>query len=280
MTQTLKQLVKEEVKAVLQEKSIQAHLQDRGIDLKNTSVVFDTENKKCWFFLYNLSGKLVGVQRYWPQGIKTTGGKLTPDNAKYFTTVSDEGNSKHIAVWGLESYRIDSPYLFVTEGIFDANTIHAAGYPAIAMLSNDPTKQTVYWLKTLPQTTIAICDNDIAGKSLGKACKLSFTVPEGKDMNDLSSEKAKEFLDDIVKNKLTEANSENMYFNGGFEQIRPLQEPRVQRYSNFEQWKVLALQMGAVIRDRIDDYKATLPDSTILGTFSKINQTGTLHLYA
>jgi hypothetical protein len=90
----------------------------------------------------------------------------------------------------------------------------------------------------------------------------------------------KDFIKKTSLYTVSESNSESMYYNGGFEQLQPKQEPRTQRYSDFEKWKILAMQIGAVVKDRGDDYIAEMPDKTKLGTFSKINQMGTLHLYA
>lgn len=46
------------------------HLRERGIDPDSTDVVIDEESGIATFLLYNLSGKLVGYQRYNPKGDK------------------------------------------------------------------------------------------------------------------------------------------------------------------------------------------------------------------
>ena len=90
-------------------------------------------------------------------------------------------------------------YLFITEGIFDIARAHEVGYPGVAVLCNDPNPQLGYWLKTLPQTKIVIYDNDKAGEKLIKLGDYAFSVDTGKDLNDLTPQEAKHFLDGIIQ---------------------------------------------------------------------------------
>ena len=64
----------------------------------------------------------------------------------------------------------------------------------------------------------------------------------------------------------------------GFERMDRTPEARVQRYDNFERWKIVAMQLGAVIQDRHDDWVAVMPDQTKIGQFNKMTQSGTLNL--
>ena len=178
---------------------IKSHLKDRGIDMERVKPVIDEESNNVYFYLYNLSGQLVGYQKYNPLLPKIGQNKLSdPKLAKYYTWVTDEPKGNKIAVWGLESTEFTDKYLFITEGIFDAARIHEAGYPAIAILGNDPSPQLKNWLSTLPQKKIVIYDNDKAGIKLKKVGNISFTVTHGKDMNDLNPEEAKEFLENCL----------------------------------------------------------------------------------
>ena len=182
---------------------IQSHLKMRGIDTSKTRVIIDEETEDVYFFLYNLSGKMVGFQKYNRNYEKTGQSNLgDPRMAKYFTWVSDEGYGKQIGVWGLESYSFEDKFIFICEGIFDAARIHEAGYPAIAVLCNNPSDSLKSWLMTLPQKKIVIYDNDKAGKKLIKVGDFSYTVPRDKDINDLTPEEAKMFLEDcLIKSK-------------------------------------------------------------------------------
>lgn len=172
-----------------------SHLRGRGVDPEMTRVIIDEESGDTYFFLYNLSGQLVGYQKYNPNYSKVN---KNPQLAKYFTWVSDEGRGKKIAVWGLEYFDMNLPYIFLVEGVFDAARIREAGYPAIALLCNDPSSSLTRWLSTLPQTKIVIYDNDKAGRKLRRVGNYSYTVPTGKDVNDLTPEEAKEFLTDCL----------------------------------------------------------------------------------
>lgn len=180
-----------------------SHLKDRGIDTTKTKLIMDEESGDTYFFLYNLSGQLVGYQKYNPNYEKKGQRKADdPTMVKYYNYVGDEEGKfstiKKIGVWGLESYKWSDKYIFITEGIFDIARAHQAGYSGIAVLCNNPTPQLIYWLKTLPQTKIVIYDNDKAGEELRKVGDHSFTIENGKDLNDLSPDEAKSFLDDII----------------------------------------------------------------------------------
>ena len=156
----------------------------------------DEKTQDVYFYLYNLSGQLVGYQKYNPNYPKVGQNKLggNPKLAKYFTHVTEGDKGRKIAAWGLESTKFTDKYVFITEGIFDAARIQEAGYPAIAVLCNDPSESLRSWLSTLPQKKIVIYDNDAAGKKLIKVGDYSFTVPMKKDMNDLTPEQSKSFL--------------------------------------------------------------------------------------
>jgi DNA primase len=93
-------------------------------------------------------------------------------------------------------------FVFITEGIFDAARIQEAGYPALAVLSNNPGNSLKSWLKTLIQKKIVIYDNDKAGKKLIKVGDFAYTVPNGKDANDLTPEQAKIFLKECISKSI------------------------------------------------------------------------------
>ena len=73
---------------------------------------------------------------------------------------------------------------------------------------------------------------------------------------------------------------ESLYYSApaGFEQLQNRTQVRIQRFDDAERWKVIAMQLGAVIQDRGDDWIAVLPNQDKLGTFSKVTQIGTLTL--
>jgi topoisomerase IA-like protein len=54
-------------------------------------------------------------------------------------------------------------------------------------------------LATLPQKKIVIYDNDGPGRKLIKVGDYSYTVPRDKDVNDLTPEEAKVFLNDCLE---------------------------------------------------------------------------------
>lgn len=189
------------------------HLRSRGLDPNRTGVVVDEKTGIATFFLYNLSGKLVGYQHYNPAGEKGfshKNSKVDKMLMKYYSYVvgRTNDNTKEIAVWGLDTYDLNIPYLFVVEGIFDAVSLHNAGVPAVALLANDPSKSTLGWIHTLPQKKIVIYDNDqaenkdkknTAGLKLRKAGNVSYTVPAPyKDLNEMPQEEVNMFVRRIL----------------------------------------------------------------------------------
>lgn len=188
---------------LFEEYAIKSHLKGRGVDPDKTRVIIDEETEDVYFYLYNLSGQLIGYQKYNPNYEKIGQTALeNPRMAKYFNWVTDEYKGKKIAVWGLESFDImKDKYVFIVEGIFDAARIHEAGYPALAMLCNDPSDQVIGWLDTLPQKKIVIYDNDLnrAGNKLIKIGDYAYTVHSGKDINDLEPKDAKIFIEECLK---------------------------------------------------------------------------------
>ena len=90
-----------------------------------------------------------------------------------------------------------------------------------------------------------------------------------------------EIVREEIQKQLREYGSESMYYSahGGFEQIGSIPEIRVQScLEDYEKWKVIAMQLGATIQDRGDDWLAILPNQDKLGTYSKRNFMGTLTL--
>jgi len=175
------------------------HLKQRGLN-QNTKFIYDELSGDTFFFLYNLSGQITGYQKYNERYPKTGQNRLDdPRKAKYFIWAGDEGSGKKLAVWGLETTKIDDKYLFITEGIFDCVKIHNAGYPGIAVLCNDPSGSMRNWLNSLPQKKIVIYDNDRAGRRLRSVGNYSFCVPgDNKDLGDLTQEEANQFLKDCM----------------------------------------------------------------------------------
>ena len=170
--------------------TIEEHLASRR--MRSSSVILGDDC--CYFLLWTLSGKMVGVQKYNPTGSKLYRGSLSREDPtkpllKYVTYVSPG----EIGVWGLETMKHTDTMVFITEGIFDAAMIHNAGFSAIALIGNDP-KPMKQWLKMLPQHKIVITDNDKAGKLLAKYGDVSYVYEGAKDLNDGEEEDVTRFI--------------------------------------------------------------------------------------
>lgn len=175
------------------------HLISRDLDVYKSNVIIDEENCLAYFLLYNLSGQLIGYQRYNPNGSKTNhSNNLSNGEMKYYTWVTKIDKIPMIAVYGLETYKIKIPYLFLTEGVFDCIKIHNLNLPAIAVIGNNP-KPLYSWLKTLPQIKLSILDNDNAGNFLKRFSEYSFKVPiEFKDLGEMPMDKVNIFINTII----------------------------------------------------------------------------------
>lgn len=179
---------------LLKEIDIEKHLQGRGIDPEKTKVIIDKKDGIATFLLYNLSGKLVGYQRYDPSQRK-----LKRNVGKYYTYIAKEaGKRKKLAVWGTETIDKRKRYLFVTEGIFDAVKIHNANEPAVAVLTNNP-KPLKEWFFLLRKRIIVILDRDAAGGKLAKFGDKAVVVPEPYgDLGDMPQQEATKFIKSVI----------------------------------------------------------------------------------
>ena len=163
--------------------TVQQHLESRYLDL-NLHRTWIAEELGCAVFpLWNLSGQIVGYQRYRPNASKEKNND--PREGRYFTRVK-EGK---VGVWGLESWHL-SDTLFITEGVFDACRITARGYSAIGLLSFDVSATTKRWLWTVRKfrRVVAVCDNDPSGLKLRTLAHTSTVVEGYGDLGDASEE--------------------------------------------------------------------------------------------
>jgi hypothetical protein len=163
-------------------KTVTEHLKDRHLNLELHRPMVDEKNRVATFFLYNLSGALVGYQQYRPEGEKKP--QNNPKQGKYFTYRSQPT----VAVWGVESLHLTPHVLFVCEGLFDAARLTSRGVSAVAVLSNNPGADFKNWLKTLNRLVVVVCDGDDAGEKLAKYGDV-FVYPQGeKDLGDSSED--------------------------------------------------------------------------------------------
>lgn len=162
-----------------------SHFRDRHLQPERYSVHWDDET--ACFVLFNLSGEIVGYQRYRPFAPKVM--RNDEVEGRYYTYYTGDKHNKRFSVWGLESFSYDSRFTFVTEGIFDACRFHNFGWPAIAVLSNDP-KYLRNWLYIVGQQRklITVCDGDDAGRRLAKFGHTSFICPVGIDVGDATDQ--------------------------------------------------------------------------------------------
>lgn len=167
------------------------HLRSRHLNIELHRPLIDDVERVATFYLWNLSGQLVGFQQYRPEGEKRPNNN--PKLGKYYTYRKQPTHT----VWGVESLYLTPDILFVTEGLFDAARLTERGYSAIAVLSNDPPYDLRNWLRCLNRTVIAVCDNDKAGKRLAKFGDIAVYTEE-KDLGDSTDEEITELLRRIL----------------------------------------------------------------------------------
>lgn len=155
----------------------------------DTTALIEHENDKVTFLMYDLLGKIVGRQFYNPEGKKVAKNKNEP--LKYIL----KGLEGQTLIFGMHTYNPDSPYLFVVEGVFDALMLHQQGYPAIAVLSAVPDRNTKNQIELLNGKKIGILDNDVTntGLKLRNFVDEYHVVPIEKDLNDLYTKDITEF---------------------------------------------------------------------------------------
>lgn len=141
---------------------LKQHLLSRHCDLELHRPVLDETEGVATFYLWSVTGKLVGYQQYRPSASKEKHNH--PKEGKYFTY----RKQPTLGVFGVESLYLNDDVVFLTEGVFDACRLTNRGFPALAALSNDPSREFWNWLSFLNRKVVAVCDNDAAGRKLAK----------------------------------------------------------------------------------------------------------------
>lgn len=171
--------------------TLEEHLKRRRMEVdRYTSVYLNEEERVISFLVWNLSGQLVGFQKYRPDADKLL--KNAEDHGRYYTYFTGEKKQKMISVWGLESFYYRDDIVCFTEGVFDAAQLHRFELPALAVFSNDP-KPLRPWLTILPRKLIGFRDNDKAGVALEKYMDECIVMTE-KDLGDSSDEDISQIL--------------------------------------------------------------------------------------
>lgn len=154
--------------------NIHSHLSSRFLDTTIHRTIIDEEENVATFFLYNLSGQLVGYQSYRPLGAKNIFNN--PKLGKYYTYRNK--NSPTVALFGLESFYFTPDILFITEGIFDAARLTSRGISCVATLCNNPPKDYYNFFSCLPRKVVVVCDGDSAGQKLSRFGDRYIVVPD------------------------------------------------------------------------------------------------------
>lgn len=170
---------------------LKEHLLSRHLDLELHRPMLDESEGLATFYLWNLSGQLVGYQQYRPTGEKKPNNN--PKLGKYYTY----RKQPTLAVWGVESLNLTPNVVFLTEGLFDAARLTERGVSALAVLSNNPSPDLRNWLTCLNRKVVAVCDNDNAGRKLAKFGD-EVVFCEEKDLGDSTDEFVTQLVNTFV----------------------------------------------------------------------------------
>jgi hypothetical protein len=157
------------------------HLKQRGMDPKLYSFARSYSASTVTFYLWNLSGQLVGYQQYRPN--KTSKRENNPRQSRYFTKMKEKDG-----VFGLELLDPCQSTIYIVEGVFKAAVLHRLGYNALAVLTNHP-KRLKPWFRILRAqgwNLVAIGDNDAAGQKLVNTVRCGFLSPQ--DLDEMKDE--------------------------------------------------------------------------------------------
>ena len=168
-------------------KSIKKHLEKRHLDIsKYPSLYISEEHGKAYFWLYNLSGMIIGYQCYTPS-LPKRGHHLEDHERRYCTRMTKVDGSIMLTAFGLDILDPSKRDIFVVEGIFDACRIHSLGLNALAVLCSDIDFLSDF-LKSLGYRLIPVCEGDEAGAKLSKLAthKETIYLKEGYDLGDLT----------------------------------------------------------------------------------------------
>lgn len=154
--------------------NIHSHLSSRFLDTNIHRTLIDEEEQVATFFLYNLSGQIVGYQQYRPLGEKHVFND--PKTNKYYTYRNKAQQT--VALFGLESYHFTPDILFIVEGLFDATRLTSRGISCVATLCNSPPKDYKNFFSCIPRKTVVVCDGDGAGSKLAEFGDNYIVVPE------------------------------------------------------------------------------------------------------
>lgn len=151
---------------------ITSHLIGRGLDPKDYKCYVDSYENIVTFLLYNLSGQIVGYQRYNPSKDKKRNND--PVDCRYYTYLPKEVDG----LFGLDKINKNIKEIYVVEGIFKAAKLHKLGYNAIAVLTSTPKRlKTLIRILRAIYNIIAIGDNDNGGNQLIKIVGKGFNSP-------------------------------------------------------------------------------------------------------
>ena len=138
------------------------HLLERGLEPTKYHVIIDEEEYIATFLLYDITGKIVGYQRYNP---RSTDKKTNDPKLGRYYTYTPRGVD---AILGWETDTGTGPLFFV-EGVFKQAAVLGAGFNCVSPLGNDPKRlRPLFRILRQKRPLFAIGDGDLGGSNLPK----------------------------------------------------------------------------------------------------------------
>jgi len=169
--------------------SITKHLKERHLDITlYNSIYISEENSKAYFFLYNLSGQIVGYQCYSPL-LPKRDHKALDSERRYHTKITKECNKVKLTSFGLDILDPSKRDIFLVEGVFDACRLHSLGLNSLALLCSD-VDYLKSFLFSLGYKLIPVCEGDESGLKLSSLATSDEIIylKKGIDIGDMSKD--------------------------------------------------------------------------------------------
>ena len=167
------------------------YLLKRRLNPPRYQLTLDEKERIITFYLFNLSGRIVGYQQHRPDSMEK---KMNcPKEARYYTYLPEKTDG----FFGLECCTFPSSApLYVVEGVFKAATLHSLGYDAIAVLTSDPKRlRPLFRILRHTRPVIGIGDNDAAGQKLVDRVGRGSVSPA--DLDEMSAADVVKFIGEL-----------------------------------------------------------------------------------
>jgi hypothetical protein len=186
---------------IMTDTEVRAALLKRGFNLE-LGYNYHIGEGVATFMLFGVRGfiendnKLLGYQAYRHDVLEK---RRNTTDSRYYTHHRRCNIIDDTVVFGLELLEKNAKTLFITEGIFEAATLHRLGYNAIAILTSAPNKRMRKYIPMLADKSVWCGDSDAAGNGswLSRACDYRLCFPD-RDLDEIPYDEIHEAINDLL----------------------------------------------------------------------------------